>query len=120
MSTEILNPHTGRPYPKDFFKDLARGQLCQIRVAASFGHGGCSATDTTVLCHYRLGGLSGIALKSPDLLAAWGCAVCHGLVDRQIKPLAYDPATVGLQLDKWHLEGVLRTLHELRLDGYLP
>jgi hypothetical protein len=37
--------------------------------------------ETTVLAHVRIIGVSGMGLKSEDLLGAWACAPCHRLVD---------------------------------------
>jgi hypothetical protein len=60
-------------------RNLARGQDCLIRVP-----GVCTFTpETVVLCHYRLMGISGAGMKSPDLFGAYGCAACHAAVDMQ-------------------------------------
>jgi hypothetical protein len=60
-------------------RNLARGQDCLIRVP-----GYCLfMPETVVLCHYRLMGVSGAGMKSPDLLGAYGCAACHAVVDGQ-------------------------------------
>lgn len=74
----------------------ARGEMCQIRVP-----GVCTFDpETTVGCHYRLIGASGMSMKSPDVLIAWGCARCHEYCDTH-----HDEET------KLYLaEGVLRTL----------
>jgi hypothetical protein len=48
---------------------------CQIRLP------GCQ-TAPCCLCHFRLIGVSGMGIKSPDWLGAWGCAACHDQVDR--------------------------------------
>lgn len=75
---------------------LARGQPCQIRLA-----GICNFDPaTTVLCHFRLMGISGAGMKSPDWLGAWGCSACHAYVDTH-----KDSVT---QL--WFCHGVFRTL----------
>lgn len=58
-------------------RNLARGKPCQIRLV-----GICNGDNsTTVLCHFRLMGLSGMGMKSPDWLGAWGCSACHAYVD---------------------------------------
>lgn len=59
-----------------------------------------------MLCHLRLIGVSGMNHKAEDLLGAWGCSVCHDLVDRS-SPLAYEKRRAAL------LEGVARTIHQL-------
>lgn len=65
---------------------------------------------TTVLAHYRKSGISGMSLKSPDLLAAYACSNCHDAVDRR-RYLHLDLDDVRMA----HLIGVLRT-QELWLD----
>jgi hypothetical protein len=55
---------------------LAIGRECQIRLP------GC-LTEPCCLCHFRMSGISGMGLKSPDFLGAWGCAACHDIVDRE-------------------------------------
>ncbi len=93
-------------------RDLAKGRDCQIRIP-----GEClRATETVVLCHYRMSGLSGIGLKSPDWCAAYGCARCHDIVDgRRGSWIAFP-----LELRKLFLaEAVLRTLALLAEEGLL-
>jgi len=68
--------------------------------------------ETTVLAHYRLVGISGIGMKSPDLVGAWACSACHDLVDGRTRT----------ELDKndlrlMHLHGVVRTQAELVRRG---
>ena len=81
-------------------RKLARGQPCFIRVP-----GVCNGNpETTVLCHVRLIGISGIGMKVPDALAAFGCSDCHAVVDGQRRSaLTADERWVLL------LEGMLRT-----------
>jgi hypothetical protein len=58
-------------------RQYAKGQRCLIRVPLV-----CSFDpDKVVLCHARMSGISGMGLKAPDLLAAFGCAPCHEYVD---------------------------------------
>jgi hypothetical protein len=84
-------------------RNLARGRNCQIRLP-----GVCNFDPaTTVLAHYRMAGLSGMGMKSPDLCAAWSCSSCHEYVDR-----CRDDTTA-----RAFLEGVLRTIAELNREG---
>lgn len=53
----------------------AIGRECQIRLDGCQGGPCC-------LCHWRQTGISGMGMKSPDLIGAWGCASCHDKVDR--------------------------------------
>ena len=64
---------------------------------------------TTVLAHYRLVGISGMGMKSPDQIAAWACSACHAYVDSH-----RDDATA-----RAFLEGVLRTQARLIKEGVL-
>ena len=59
-------------------RKLARGRECQVRLP------GCTNdTETVVLAHVRIAGISGMGHKAPDLLGSWCCYRCHMIVDRQ-------------------------------------
>lgn len=74
---------------------LAQGRDCQVRIV-----GVCNANpETTVLCHYRLIGVSGLGRKSPDLLAAWACSACHNWIDSH----------KDCETERAFLRGVIRT-----------
>lgn len=60
-------------------RKYAKGKPCMIRVPGWCNH----EPETTVLCHYRLAGYSGIGLKNEDIMAAFGCSSCHAIVDGQ-------------------------------------
>lgn len=115
--------------PQEFFKDYARGRECLIRVARAAGYA-CADVDTTVLCHPSVAGLKAIGSREasvPDIGGAWGCHVCHDLVDGRRKPAEGSPiAEIGdddlqaLVLKHAHLEGVIRTIDELVKAGVLP
>ena len=76
----------------------AIGRDCQIRLAGCTGGPCC-------LCHVRIQGISGMGMKAPDLLGAWGCAACHEKVD------ASGRGDVETQYD--FLRGVMRTQAQL-------
>lgn len=115
--------------PRDFFKDYARGKPCQIRVAASCGYT-CMNEETTVLCHPSIAGLKAMGSRKssvPDIGGAWGCMVCHDLVDGRRKPKpgstmadVPDGTIRKTLLQNAFLEGVIRTVHELVKRGVLP
>lgn len=91
-------------------RKIARGQSCQIRLP-----GVCNGNpETTVLCHYRLSGISGIGKKSPDWMGAWGCSDCHRVVDGQTRS-QFEREELKLYL----AEGVFRTLDQLYRMGAL-
>lgn len=76
-------------------RKLARGRECQVRLP-----GVCNGNpETTILAHYRLAGISGIGMKSPDLIGAWACSDCHYTVDN----------VKGDDVRLAHAEGCFRT-----------
>lgn len=84
---------------------LARGRPCQIRLPNI-----CNFDPTTtVLCHLRLIGVTGMGLKAADLLGAWGCSSCHSAVDTG--PLDFEKRRAAL------LEGMARTQAILVAEG---
>lgn len=78
-------------------KKLARGQECQVRIP-----GVCNFnSETTVLAHIRMPGITGTGMKAPDLLGAWCCSACHQATES-------NPSVRGD-----FLEGVARTQNKL-------
>ena len=85
--------------------DLRRQAIdreCQIRLAGCTGGPCC-------LAHWRQSGISGIGLKSPDLLGAWSCDSCH----QQVDMAARGDAEVQLDFAK----AVFRTQAQLINEG---
>ena len=77
----------------------ARDRDCQVRLV-----GVCNGDRSTVcLAHFRLAGISGMSMKSPDFIGAWTCSACHAVVDSDKSP--------EVQLDFAH--GVFRTQAQL-------
>ena len=68
--------------------------------------------ETTVLAHVRLAGVSGMGIKADDLLGAWCCSACHDAIDRRSN-MDLDRDYVRLA----HLEGMVRTIAQLRKEG---
>ena len=88
----------------------AKGRGCMVRIPKVCNHN----SETTVLAHYRLAGVSGIGMKSPDVLGAWACSACHDAIDRR--------AHTDLDRDYvrlLHLEGMARTLAQLNREGLI-
>jgi hypothetical protein len=69
-------------------------------------------SETTVLAHVRLAGVSGMGIKADDLLGAWACSACHDAIDRR-SHTDLDRDAVRLA----HLEGMVRTIAQLRKEG---
>jgi hypothetical protein len=86
-------------------RKLAAGQVCQVRLPNICNHN----PSTVVLAHFRLSGISGMGVKSPDLIGAWCCSTCHAHVD------AHKDETTQLAF----AHGVLRTINALIEDGVI-
>jgi hypothetical protein len=88
----------------------AQGRPCMVRLPEI-----CNGNpETTVLAHVRIIGVSGMGLKSPDILGAWACSSCHDAIDRRAH-MDLDREFVRLA----HLEGMARTLAQLEREGKL-
>ena len=71
-------------------------------------------SETTVLAHIRLPGVSGMGLKADDLLGAWACSACHDACDRRSRTdLERDYVRLA------HLEGMVRTIAQLRKEDII-
>lgn len=86
----------------------ARGRGCTVRLPGVCNHN----SETVVLAHIRMAGISGMSLKADDLLGAWACSTCHDAIDRRSHPdLERDYVRLA------HLEGMVRTIAQLRSEG---
>jgi hypothetical protein len=55
----------------------ARGESCSLRVSPN-----CTDEEGyVVLCHLN-SNFRGMGIKSPDVLAVYGCSYCHALLDK--------------------------------------
>jgi len=100
---------------KNELRNQARGRPCEVRIALECGYF-CASNETTVLAHLTMPGLKGMGRKVPDLLGAWACDTCHGLIDGRLKPHnPIDRKTIKL----WHHEAVARTLAQLIAEGVI-
>jgi hypothetical protein len=85
-------------------RKLARDQQCFVRLPEC-----CNGNpQTVVLAHLRLSGISGMGMKSPDLLACPACSSCHDAIDRRAN-MDLEREYVRLA----HLEGIARWQAEL-------
>jgi len=93
-----------------YLRKLAKDRPCMVRLPEICNHN----NETTVLAHVRLPGISGMGMKSPDLIAAWACSACHDAIDRRSHTdLERDYVRLA------HLEGMARTINELAKEGLL-
>ncbi len=86
----------------------ARGRGCMVRIPGVCSHN----SETVVLAHYRLAGVSGMGHKANDLIGSWACSSCHDAIDRR------SHADLDLDYVKLlHLEGMVRTIAQLQKEG---
>ena len=87
----------------------ARGRGCTVRIP-----GVCNFnSETTVLAHIRAAGVSGMGLKSPDLLGAWACSACHDEIDGRTHKSGLSRDELRLA----HYDGMARTIMQLHKEG---
>ena len=87
----------------------ARGRGCTVRIP-----GVCNFnSETTVLAHIRVTGVSGMGLKSPDLLGAWACSACHDEIDGRTHKSGLSRDELRLA----HYDGMARTIMQLHKEG---
>lgn len=87
----------------------AKGRGCMVRLP-----GICNFnSETVVLCHVRLAGVSGMGMKSPDLIGAWACSACHDEIDGRTHKsgLSHDELRLA------HYDGMARTIAQLDKEG---
>lgn len=70
-------------------------------------------SETVVLAHIRLAGISGMGMKSPDLIGAWACSACHDEIDGRTHKsgLSHDELRLA------HYDGMARTIAQLDREG---
>lgn len=88
----------------------AKGRGCMVRIPGICNHN----SETVVLAHIRMPGVSGMGIKADDLLGAWACSACHDAIDRRAHT-DLDRDYVRLA----HLEGMARTIAQLQKEGLI-
>ena len=87
----------------------AKGRGCMVRLP-----GICNFnSETVVLAHIRLAGVSGMGMKSPDLLGAWACNACHDELDGRTHKSGLSRDELRLA----HYDGMARTIVQLEKEG---
>ena len=87
----------------------ARGRGCTVRIP-----GVCNFnSETVVLAHIRVAGVSGMGLKSPDLLGAWACSNCHDEIDGRTHKSGLSRDELRLA----HYDGMACTIMQLHKEG---
>ena len=87
----------------------AKGRPCMVRIpnVCNFNN------DTVVLAHIRLQGVSGMGMKSPDLIGAWACSACHDEIDGRTQKSGLTRQEIRLA----HYDGMARTIEKLHKEG---
>ena len=89
----------------------AKGRGCMVRLP-----GICNFNnETVVLAHIRLLGVTGMGMKSPDLLGAWCCSNCHAEIDGQTHKSGLSRDELRLA----HYDGMARTIMQLEKEGLI-
>ena len=87
----------------------AKGRGCMVRLS-----GICNFnSETVVLAHIRLQGVSGMGMKSPDLIGAWACSACHDELDGRTRKSGLSRDELRLA----HYDGMVRTICQLDKEG---
>ena len=87
----------------------AKGRGCMVRLP-----GICNFnSETVVLAHIRLAGVSGMGMKSPDLIGAWACSACHDEIDGR----THKSGMTHDELRLAHYDGMARTIAQLEKEG---
>ena len=89
----------------------AKGRGCMVRIPKVCNFN----SETVVLAHIRLTGVSGMGMKSPDLIGAWACSACHDEIDGRTN-------RSGLTRDELrlaHYDGMVRTIVQLEKEGLI-
>jgi hypothetical protein len=87
----------------------AKGRGCMVRIFGICNHN----SETVVLAHIRIAGVSGMGMKSPDLIGAWACSACHDELDGRTRKSGLTRDELRLA----HFEGMARTIMQLHKEG---
>jgi hypothetical protein len=87
----------------------AKGRGCMVRLPGVCNHN----SETVVLAHIRIAGVSGMGIKSPDLIGAWACSACHDELDGRTRKSGMTRDELRLA----HFEGMARTIAQLAKEG---
>ncbi len=87
----------------------AKGRGCMVRIFGICNHN----SETTVLAHIRIAGVSGMGMKSPDLIGAWACSACHDELDGRTRKSGLSRDELRLA----HYDGMVRTICQLDKEG---
>lgn len=89
----------------------AKGRGCMVRIFGICNHN----SETVVLAHIRIAGVSGMGMKSPDLIGAWACSACHDELDGRTRKSGLTRDELRLA----HFEGMARTIMQLHKEGLI-
>ena len=72
-------------------------------------------SETVVLAHIRIAGVSGMGMKSPDLIGAWACSACHDELDGRTRKSGLTRDELRLA----HYDGMARTIMQLHKEDLI-
>ena len=87
----------------------AKGRGCMVRIFGICNYN----SETVVLAHIRIAGVSGMGMKSPDLIGAWACSACHDELDGRTRKSGLTRDELRLA----HYDGMARTIMQLHKEG---
>jgi hypothetical protein len=87
----------------------AKGRGCMVRIFGICNHN----SETVVLAHIRIAGVSGMGMKSSDLIGAWACSACHDELDGRTRKSGLTRDELRLA----HYDGMARTIMQLHKEG---
>jgi hypothetical protein len=85
----------------------AKGRMVRLVGICNFN------SETVVLAHIRIAGVSGMGMKSPDLIGSWACSACHDELDGRTHKSGLSRDELRLA----HFEGMARTICQLEKEG---
>ena len=92
-------------------RKAAKDRGCTVRIPSVCNFN----SETVVLAHIRLAGISGMGMKSPDLLGAWACSACHDEIDGRTRKSGMTRDELRLA----HYDGMARTIVQLEKEGLI-
>lgn len=87
----------------------AKGERCTLNIVGICNYN----NDTVVLCHYP-SEYKGMAVKSPDWCAGYGCSACHDAIDDRI-----DAGLTDYEKEFYMRRSMVRTIGRLIDKGLL-
>lgn len=116
----IYQPHMLPKLRSDQIMAAAAGSPCTLRIASFLPGLQCAGRETTVACHLPIGWGKGVSTKVTDMATAFGCRVCHDILDgRNIKAREYLMENHAAVLMQRYLSALTETHALLIAEGII-